>query len=190
MDFERIVDLLFEVGMLQRTPRTGYRFLGSGGQSVADHLFRTALIGYCLAKLQGADGAKVVLMCLVHDLAESRTGDQNYVYKRYVEVKEEEALKDMLEGTPFGEFMELVREFNEGKTLEAQISRDADQLDLILELKEQKDLGNPYAAEWLRYALKRIRTPSGKRLSQAILNRQFCDWWFRREDEDWWVRGR
>ena len=46
---KRTAEFLFEVGMLKRTPRTGYQFLGSGGESVADHSFRTAVIGYVLA---------------------------------------------------------------------------------------------------------------------------------------------
>lgn len=191
MDLSRIADLLFEAGMLNKTPRTGYRFLGTGRQSVAEHLFRTALIGYCLCRLRGeGDPLKVVLMALVHDLPETRTGDQNYVYKRYVEVREEEALADMIKDTPFGEFLELLREFNRCETEEARICRDADQLDLILELKEQKDLGNPYASEWLKYALKRLKTPEAQRLAEAIMGREFCDWWFERDDEDWWVRGK
>lgn len=191
MDRKRIADLLFEAGILNKTPRTGYRFLGSGRQSVAEHLYRTALIGYCLCRLRGGvDPLRVVLMCLVHDLPETRTGDQNYVYKRYVEVKEEEALKDMVRGTPFGEFVELLQEFNRGESPEAQVARDADQLDLILELKEQKDLGNPYASEWLRYALKRIKTPEGRDLAEAIMRREFCDWWFEKNDEEWWVKGK
>jgi putative hydrolase of HD superfamily len=32
---EKIVDFLFEVGMLAKTPRSGFFFLGSGEQSVA-----------------------------------------------------------------------------------------------------------------------------------------------------------
>lgn len=186
-----MADLLFEVGMLQRTPRTGYRFLGSGEQSVAEHLFRTALIGYVLARLRGGvDPARVAVMCLVHDLPESRTGDQNYVYKKYTKVREEEAIRDMLQGTPFEEIGEFIREFNEARTPEALLSHDADQIELILQLKEQKDLGNRYAKDWLNYALKRLRTSTGRELARAILERQFCDWWFKGEEEDWWVKGR
>ena len=39
----------------------------------------------------------------------------------------------------------LTNEFNACETLESQLSKDADQLDLILELKEQLDLGNSNA---------------------------------------------
>lgn len=186
-----MADFLFEIGMLQHTPRTGYRFLGSGGQSVAGHLFRTALIGYLLAKIQkGVDPLKVLLMCLVHDLSESRTGDHNYVYKRYVKTDEGKAIEDMLEGLPLEEFKDLFEEFEKGESPEAQLSRDADQIELILELKQQKDLGNPYAQTWIDYALKRIKTAVGQKVAKAVLEREFCDWWFDRSKEEWWVKGK
>ena len=63
----------------------------------------------------------------------------------------------------------MTREFTDGKSVEACISRDADQLDLILSLKEQQDLGNPYAREWLHYALKRLQTEAARSMAQEIL---------------------
>ena len=85
---KKAVHFLFEVGMLKKTPRTGYQFLGSGGESVADHSFRTAIIGFLLAdRDERADRNWVVLMCLFHDLPEARTGDQNYVNKRCIVCK-------------------------------------------------------------------------------------------------------
>ena len=192
MDLKRMADLLFEAGMLSRTPRTGYRFLGTGNQSVAEHLFRTAMVGYVLAHLDGqADKMKVVMMCLFHDLLEARTGDQNYVYKKYVRVDEQKALEEMTSGLPFGEEIKaLVEEFNAQESREALLSHDADQLELILQLKEEKDLGNRYAEEWLRYNTRRLRTEAGKRLAEAILQRDFSAWWFDKGDEEWWVRGK
>jgi len=47
-----IANLLFEAGMLKRTPRTGLQFLGSGSESVAEHAFRVTFIGYVLARLE------------------------------------------------------------------------------------------------------------------------------------------
>lgn len=181
---------LFEVGMLKKTPRTGYRFLGSGGESVAEHSFRTAVIGYVLASgVPGADGHRVVLMCLMHDFHEARTDDHNYVYKRYVKVDEVRAVGDMVENLPFGGQIEtLTHEFNAAETLEARLSKDADQLDLILSLKEQQDLGNPYAKEWLAFALKRLLTDPGKQLASEILGTDSTEWWFDRQT-DWWVNG-
>lgn len=187
---KEVINFLFEVGMLKKTPRTGYQFLGSGGESVAEHSFRTAIIGYLLSlKEPRADSRKTILMCLFHDLHEARTGDHNYVNKRYVRVYEEKAIRDLSRELPFGdEIVSLAREFSEGESLEARISRDADQIDLILELKEQQDLGNESAGEWLYYAEKRLITDSAKSLAKEVMNTKFTDWWFEKKT-DWWVNG-
>lgn len=187
---KRTIEFLFEVGMLKKTPRTGYQFLGSGGESVADHSFRTAVIGYVLASQEpGADRNKVVLMCLFHDFPEARTGDHNYVNKKYVKTDEERAVQDQVRELNFGdEIVDLFREFNGCDTLEARLAKDADQLDLILELKGQLDSGNPNAKDWLSYAVKRIITDGAKQMAQEILTTNSSDWWFDKKT-DWWVNG-
>ena len=188
---KRMVEFMFEVGMLKKTPRTGYQFLGTGGESVADHSFRTAVIGYVLASMHPeADRGKVILMCLFHDFPEARTGDHNYVNKKYVVVDEDKAIQDQVTGLPFGDEVScLLREFNAIETLESRLSKDADQLDLILELKEQLDLGNRHAEEWLSFALKRLLTESGKRLASEIMTTERDSWWFDKKT-DWWINGR
>jgi putative hydrolase of HD superfamily len=185
-----MINFLFEVGMLKKTPRTGYQFLGTGQESVAEHSFRTAIIGYLLSRQEkGADSLKTTLMCLFHDLHEARTGDHNYVNKKYVHVDEERAIRDLARELPFGrDIISLTNEFNNGESLEARISRDADQLDLILELKEQQDLGNRSAEEWLYYAEKRLLMASAKRLAREVLNTKYTDWWFEKKTE-LWVNG-
>ncbi len=187
---KRVVEFLFEVGMLKKTPRSGYQFLGSGKESVADHSFRTAVIGYTLATQEPeADLHKVVLMCLFHDFPEARTGDHNYVNKRYVKADEEGALRDQVRELPFGsEVIALANEFNEDATLEAQLSRDADQIDLILELKEQLDFGNPNAKDWLAFAIKRLFTENARKMAQEILETDSTNWWFDK-NTDWWING-
>ena len=185
-----LANFLFEVGMLKKTPRTGYQFLGSGRESVAEHSYRTAIIGYLLSlRVQGADSLKTVLMCLYHDLHEARTGDHNYVAKRYVTIDEEKAIRDLADGFSFGdEIMAMTRDFNKGESLEAQVANDADQLDLILELKEQQDLGNTYAQEWLSFAVKRLQTEAAHAIAKEILDTDSTDWWFDKRTE-WWVNG-
>jgi len=187
---KRSAKFLFEVGMLKKTPRTGYQFLGSGGESVADHSFRTAVIGYVLASQEpDADLNKVILMCLFHDLPEARTGDHNYVNKRYVKADEEKALRDQVRELPQGdEIITLTQEFNADGTLEAHLARDADQLDLIFELKEQLDLGNPGAGDWLSFAVKRLITDGAKGLAKEVLTTDRSEWWFDKQT-DWWVNG-
>ena len=188
---KRTVEFLFEAGMLKKTPRTGFQFLGSGSESVAEHSFRTTILGYVLATMEkGADIDKTVRMCLFHDLPEARTGDHNYVNKKYVTVHEEKAILEQTKDLPFGDdIVNLTHEFNAATSLEARIAKDADQLDLILELKGHHDSGNPNAKKWLGYALKRLCTESGKTIGREIMSSKSDGWWFD-DDEDWWVNGR
>jgi len=81
----------------------------------------------------------------------------------------------------------LLTELEEVKSKEAEIAQDADQLDLILNLKEQMDLGNPYAETWIKYALERLRTDAGRKLAEKILETDHTDWWFQGVDKDWWA---
>ena len=100
---ERIAEFIFELGMLKKTPRTGYQFLGNGSENVASHSYRVAMIAYALAKVNGqADVWRTVAMALMHDVAEARTGDHNYVNQRYVTADEDRVTKEQLEGLPFG----------------------------------------------------------------------------------------
>ena len=186
-----IANFLFEVGMLNKTPRSGFQFLGSGEESVAEHVSRTIFIGYALSKLEGdVDELLLLKMCLFHDLAEARTGDMNYVNKRYVAVDEKKAVQDLADTLFFGaEMVAVINEFNEKKSREALLAHDADQLSLILQLKECGDLGNKYSQEWISYALKRLNTETAKKLVAEILATDSSEWWFR-DKSDWWVNGR
>ena len=190
MGHSNIINFFFEMGMLKKTPRSGFQFLGSGRESVADHSFRVAMIGFALARMDGnVDPFKVVCMCLVHDLPEARTGDQNYVNKRYVAVDETGAMADLAESLPFGdELKELLKEYRDAETAEARLVHDADQLDLIVELKEQNDLGNSYAAKWIHFARQRLVTEIAKEIAEEIVTTDSTDWWFRGHDE-WWGKN-
>jgi putative hydrolase of HD superfamily len=187
---KNIANFLFEAGMLKRTPRTGFQFLGSGSESVAEHIFRTTYIGYALGRLAGGVNVeRMIKMCLFHDLPEARTGDLNYVNKKYVVADEKKAVEDLARTLPFGdEIRELILEFIEGRTEEARLARDADQLEFILALKEYKDLGNTYAEEWLEFSLRRLQTDAARDLAKTILDTDSSLWWFS-DKGDWWVSG-
>ncbi len=186
----RIIDFLFEIGMLKRTPRSGWQFLGTGSESVAEHAFRTSLIAFALARLTpDVDADRVIRMALLHDLPEARTGDLNYMNQRYVQADERAAARDLSSGLPFaGELIELLEEYREGSTPEAVLAHDADQLELLLQLKEERDTGNPQADDWIPHVLRRLRTELARDLADAALGRNAADWWFDR-GSDWWVRG-
>ncbi len=187
---DRIADFLFEAGMLKRTPRTGWQFLGSGSESVAEHAFRTAVIAFALTRMvPGVDADRVLRMALLHDLPEARTGDLNYMNQKYVRVEEDRAVEDLARGLTFGpEIVELLAEFRSQTTPEAVLARDADHLEMLLQLKEHMDVGNRNAEEWIPFSLRRLRTDAARDLAQRILARDSSAWWFDR-GSDWWVHG-
>jgi putative hydrolase of HD superfamily len=187
---DSIANFLFEVGMLSRTPRSGYQFLGSGKESVAEHILRTVFVGYTLCKMDDSlDEPRVLKMCVLHDLPEARTGDMNYVNKKYVDVDEDKAVLELTQSLFFGEDIKAaIDEFNRKETREALIARDADQIALILQLKECGDLGNKYSEEWISFALQRLTTENGRKLSERIINTDSSMWWFKEKGE-WWING-
>jgi len=185
----RIVDFLNECGMLRKTPRTGYQFLGSGSEDVAQHSFRTAVIGHVLALMAGADVARTTYMCLFHDLHEARTGDFNYVNRIYNKSTRTQALEHATMGTGLEEdVLGYWKELEETETLEAKLAQDADQIDFILNLKEEWDQGNRYAGDWLEMAVQRVRTEWGRELAETVARTDHKDWWFLGPDKDWWTR--
>lgn len=187
---KNIANFLFEVGMLKRTPRTGFQFLGSGAESVAEHSFRTAMIGYSLAQLDGkADVGRVLQLCLFHDIPEARIGDLNYVNKKYVKPDEQKAVEDLACQLPFGDdYRATLEEFLAKESYEALLAHDADQLEMILALKEYKDLGNRYADEWYPFSLQRLQTEVAMQLAETIWETDSTKWWFD-DDHQWWIKG-
>ena len=187
---DRIVEFLFEVGMLKRTPRSGWQFLDGGSESVAEHVYRTTMIAWVLARLDGTvDTEKVLRLALAHDLPEARTGDLNYVNQKYVSANEALAAEDMTRGLPFGEELrELMAEYRDETSPEAILTHDADQLEMLFELKEKLDSGCQAAEDWTSFVLRRLRTDAAKELAGKILEGDSASWWFDR-DSEWWVRG-
>ncbi|MFV0421808.1 HD domain-containing protein [Oleidesulfovibrio sp.] len=185
----RLADFLFEAGMLRKTPRSGYQFLGTGSENVAEHSFRTSVVGYVLACEAEADPARTALMCLFHDFHESRIGDFNYVNRIYNTCNPRAAMEHALEGTGLESgILDLLDELERAETLEAKLAQDADQIDLILNLKQELDLGNKYAGKWMEGALKRLRTEAGATLAATIARTDHTDWWFIGPDKSWWER--
>lgn len=175
-----IADLLFEARMLKEIPRSGFQFLGAGRESVAEHVYSTTFIAYVMSELHPeVDGLKLIGLCLVHDLPEARTGDLNSVQKAYVRTDEPRAIADATRGLPFGRRLgELIAEYRHGTSPEAALARDADQIALILELKDLDEIGYESPKTWLPHVLARLRTDTGKALAEAVMATRRDAWWW------------
>lgn len=191
-------NLFYQVGMLFRTPRSGFAFLGSGKQSVAEHTFRMLNIAFVLNKLiatsggEAADELHLLKLVLFHDLPESSTGDLNYQNQKYVRVDEDKLFRDMENELPFGaEIIGFTREYEERKTLASRIAYEADQLEFLITVKEEQDKGNPLAQDWIPPCLARLKSDAAKELAQDILATRMDEWWFsNKQDAHWVTRGR
>lgn len=72
---EGMIDFLQSASALKDTLRTG-RTASGRRESSADHSWRLGLLAMLLAdELEGVDLARLLQLCLVHDLAEAITGD-------------------------------------------------------------------------------------------------------------------
>ena len=178
---KNIADLLFEAKILKEIPRSGYQFLGAGKESVAEHSFSVAFIAYVMSQLvPEVDSLKLISMCLIHDLPEARTGDLNTVHKKYVNANESQALEDTIRGLTFGKNMvDLVQEFKAGHSKEAQLAHDADQLALILDLKDLIDIGYKPPKTWIQNIIDRLKTKTGQKIADAIMTTRRDDWWLK-----------
>ncbi len=188
-DLEKIADFLFEAGMLAKTPRSGFYFLGSGEQSVAEHVNRVCYVGYVLAQLAGdVDESEILKMCLFHDFAETRVSDLNYVHQKYTSRHEHQAIDDLAASLPFGQkIKQIIGSYEERTSKEALLAKDADNIEFILALKEQCDIGNERAQSWINAAMKRLKTEEGKMLAEKIIQIDSDRWWFGDKDDQWWV---
>lgn len=187
-NLHRLADFINEAGMLRHTPRSGYAFLGSGSENVAEHSYRAAIIGHILAHMAHIDPGRVILQGLYHDLHEARTGDFNYVNHRYDACDAKRALVDSTAGTGLQEeILGLWEEFEHGESQAAQLARDADQLDLIANLAQELYKGNLQARDWLDSALARLRTEEGRMLAKAILDAPPDRWWREGIPSEWWI---
>jgi len=185
MDDKSILDLFAEVGKLKLIKRSGWWMLGiPREESVAEHSFRCAAIGYVLARMEGADPFKVLIMTLFGDLHEARMNDQHKVAHRYLNVREGEkaAFTDQisrLEGDIKNDLAASKEEYDRQETPESLIARDADILECLIQAKEYVDQGFKSAEKFFKQAPDHLMTESAKRLWEGTSDWDSNDWWER-----------
>ncbi|MBD3379687.1 MAG: HD domain-containing protein [Candidatus Omnitrophica bacterium] len=180
---KNILDFIAEVGMLKRVKRSGWWVLGMPHEeSVAEHSHRCAVIGFVLARMEGADPYKVVMMGLFNDVHEARINDMHKVAHKYVDVRsaEKEAFSeqmDSLDGEISAELRMLREEHDSQQSKESIVARDADILECLIQAKEYVDMGFENASKFFKKAPDHLQTESAKRLWQAAGDWDSNTWW-------------
>jgi len=192
MNPKKICNYIFELGTLKKFAHSGIKLAGvKHPDTIAEHVYRTAIIGYMLAKMENStvkadaakvDAAKIALICLFHDNAECRITDLHKVARRYIDSKKGEmkAYKEQVAGLHEDIARELTgffTEFENAKSKEGIIARDADMLETAFQAKEYLELGYKACQDWLNNVEKSIKTKSAKSLFSELKKTGFTDWW-------------
>ena len=185
MDDKVILDFFAEVGKLKQVKRSGWWMVGVPyEESVAEHSFRCAAIGYVLAHMEGADTLRVLTMTLFNDLHEARMNDQHKVAHRYLNVREGERAAfneqvEPLEGRTKKDLKAAKEEYDAQETPESLIARDADILECLIQAKEYVDQGFRNAEKFFKQAPDHLRTESARRLWEEARSWDSSAWWER-----------
>ncbi len=181
---ERIVNnFLAEAGLLKRVKRSGWWVVGiTDGESVAEHSFRCAVLGYFLAHQENVDPYKVLVMTLFNDIHEARINDLHKMGHFYVDFKtaEQKAFQDQIKFLDKKVKSELERfrgEYDHQSTKAAVVARDADILECLLQAKEYYDQGYHLAKSFFYKAPSYLKTRSARRLWQDFKKWNSSFWW-------------
>ncbi len=174
MDAESVAKLIVELGALKLTPRSGWFKAGiKMPESVAEHSFRTAVIAYAIARLEGlkplAAGA-LAFLALLHDSHEVRTLDLHKIAKKYVRVDEERVRKEQL--SPLN-VEELTNELNLSEDYVKALIRDADRLELLIQAREYSQV---YPLADFEVDCSEMKTNAGRELCKALKEVEL-KWW-------------
>ncbi len=135
----RIADFLFEAGLLKTTSRTGWETVRAPRESVAEHSWRTAVVGYVLARMAGlspSDESSLIKACLFHDLHEARIGDLHRLAKLYGKLDEKKCEKEQREGLPAGMKADMAAVLDSLSPRLRQYAYEADKIECAITAKE------------------------------------------------------
>lgn len=152
---EEFLQVLHMAEQLKQTPRHCWTSDGSR-ETVAAHSWRTALAAWFLQDVfPEVEISRVIVMCLIHDLGETFTGDIPAFEKTAADgQKEERCLLAWVDGLPSpydGYLRDLYREMEAQETAEAKLYRALDKLEALVQHNESD------TATWLplEYQLNR-----------------------------------
>ncbi|MGE0267955.1 MAG: HD family hydrolase [Candidatus Omnitrophota bacterium] len=172
-----------EAGLLKHIKRSGWWVAGiKDPESVAEHSFRCAVIGYYIAHLEKADPYKVMTMALFNDIHEARINDLHKMGHHYIDFREAEkhVFSDQMKDLDAGvnrEMHAFRKEYEGQKTKESIAARDADILECLIQAKEYYDSGYTKAKKFFDKAPKFLKTATAKSLWNDIKSWDSSQWW-------------
>lgn len=172
-----LLDFFNTVANLKNIPRQGWiDKLGiEKPESVSDHTFSMTVMAMIFSDLQRLDTLKILKMCLLHDLAESVTGDMtpSQISKEDKAVLETQHMAEILKNLPSElerEFLELWHEFQQNLTPESRMVHELDKLEMALQAKIYEKNGFSEVQSFLDSAQNQIQNIELKEWLRKIIN--------------------
>jgi len=182
MTNNRDLEFLYELGSLRNLQRGWRQHLGVDCENILEHTLRVVWLALILARKEKVTNEeKIIKMALIHDVEETRTTDLSYIQKVYVKADDERAAKDLFEGTSLTDFYQnAFKEYKERQSPEAKIVKDADNLEVDIELKELEERGSLLSKKWQTFRQKvrdeKLYTQSAKEMWDEIQKADVASW--------------
>ena len=177
---EAILKFAHEVGRAKTLARTGWKEKAGieSPESIAEHMYRTAVISMVLSDVEGLDTEKVLRMALLDDLAETLVGDLTPSQKKSygpggARRFEEKALRQLLSTLPEALSAKYVATWKEAQSLgsqEARLVKSSDKLEMAIQAQEYTLQGyDPEKLEeFIKSAGARLTAPRVKRIYETM----------------------
>ncbi|KAK6133794.1 hypothetical protein DH2020_032505 [Rehmannia glutinosa] len=174
------IDFLTLCHRLKSTKRKGWINHGiKGPESIADHMYRMALMALIADDLPGVNRERCIKIAVVHDIAEAIVGDitpSDGVPKQEKSRMEQEALDEMCKvlggGMRAEEIKELWQEYENNSSLEANLVKDFDKVEMILQALEYETEHGKVLDEFFLSTAGKIQTEIGKKWAAEITSRR------------------
>lgn len=174
-----LIDFFKIVSNLKDVSRQGWidKVSIDNPESVADHSYSMAVMSMILSDLNELNSEKVLKMCLLHDLAESITGDYTIdkITKQEKTKLENTAMEKIfsnLSDNLKDNYTKLWNEFQENNTDEAKFVHQVDKLEMALQAKiySEKGFSKEKLETFFHSAKDNIKNPALVELLTKIIN--------------------
>ena len=174
-----IDEFAFFVTALKNTKREGWKkkLNLNDGESVADHTYAMTILGMVISDLYGLNTEKIMRMSLLHDLAESVTGDimPNQLSKNQKNMKENNAISKILDKLPnklTKAYLKFWQELQENKTDEAKFVHELDKLEMAIQAKtyQRNGINKNQIKPFLESAISNIKSEEMKKILKKFID--------------------
>ncbi|KAL5704448.1 hypothetical protein ACHQM5_022878 [Ranunculus cassubicifolius] len=174
------IDFLTLCHRLKTTKRKGWINHGiKGPESIADHMYRMALMALIAGDLPSVNRERCIKLAIVHDIAEAIVGDitpSDGVPKAEKSRMEQAALNEMCEvlggGLRADEIQELWAEYENNSSVEANLVKDFDKVEMILQALEYEMEHGKVLDEFFLSTAGKFQTEIGKNWAAEIISRR------------------